>query len=202
MLNATVGTWVAAFLTLGLFSWMYKENAWFRIVEHVFVGASLGHLAVVGYGNIKDIAWTPAATQGKWLMWLPIIGGLLLYSRWFKQYMWLSRVPMGFLVGTTGAVVLTGSIKAMLVDQVIATMMPLNSINNVLFVVLTMAATMYFMFTLQSKWAAPIIDLGRYALMVAFGATFGFTVMSRISLFTGRMQFLLFEWLKLTPGGG
>jgi hypothetical protein len=201
MLNPTVGTWVAALLTLGLFSWMYKENAWFRVVEHVYVGASLGHLAVVGYGNIQSIAWNPAL-QGKYLMWLPIIGGFLLYSRWFKQYMWLSRVPMGFLVGTTGAVVLTGSIKSMLVDQVIATMMPFNTVNNVLFVGLAVAATMYFMFTLQAKWAAPIIDLGRYSLMVAFGATFGYTVMSRISLFTGRMQFLLFEWLKLAPGGG
>lgn len=197
MLNPTVGTWVAAFFTLGLFSWMYKENPWFRVVEHVFVGASLGHAAVVGYGNIRDLAWIPATTQGKWLWWLPIIGGFLLYSRWFKQYMWMSRVPMGFLVGTTAAIAITGTIKAMLVDQVIATMMPLNSVNNIIFVGLAVAATTYFLFTLQAKWALPVMDLGRYVLMVAFGATFGFTAMSRISLFTGRMQFLLFEWLKL-----
>ena len=200
-MSSTIGTWIGAFLTLGLFSWMYKENAWFRIVEHVFVGASLGHLAVTGYQNIMDIAWKPAL-QGKYIMWLPIIGGLMLFSRWFKKYTWVSRVPMGFLVGTTAAVVMNGAIKAQLIEQAAATMMKLTSINNIIFVGLTLAATVYFLFTLQSKQAGPVLDLGKYALMIAFGATFGQTVMSRISLFTGRMQFLLFQWLKLTPGGG
>jgi hypothetical protein len=198
----TFGVWIGAFLTLGLFSWMYKENAWFRIVEHVFVGASLGHLAVTGFQNVKDIAWNPALTQGKHIMWLPMIGGVMLFSRWFRKYMWISRTPMGFLVGTTAAVVMNGAIRAQLIQQVTATMMPLNSVNNIIFVVLTVTATMYFMFTLQTKWSQPMINLGKYAMMIAFGATFGQTVMSRISLFTGRVQFLLFEWLKLTPGGG
>ncbi|MDP2859251.1 MAG: hypothetical protein Q8P50_14945 [Bacillota bacterium] len=200
-MSVTIGTWIGAFLTIGLFSWMYKENAWFRIVENIFVGASLGHLAVTGYQNIMDIAWKPAMT-GKYIMWLPLIGGFMLFSRWFKKYTWISRVPMGFLVGTTAAVVMNGAIKAQLIEQAAATMMKLNSINNIIFVVLTLAATTYFLFTLQSKQTGPILDLGKYAMMIAFGATFGQTVMSRISLFTGRMQFLLFQWLKLTPGGG
>jgi len=197
----TIGAWIGAFLTLGLFSWMYKENAWFRVVEHVFVGASLGHLAITGFQNVKDIAWTPAVSGAKPLMWFPIIAGLMLFSRWAPKYAWVSRVPMGFLVGTTAAVTMNGAIKAQLVEQAIATMMPLTSINNILFVVLTISATTYFLFTMQDKRVAPVMNIGKYAMMIAFGATFGQTVMSRISLFTGRMQFLLFEWLKLTAGG-
>jgi hypothetical protein len=33
--------------------------------------------------------------------------------------------------------------------------------------------------------------------MIAFGAAWGFTVMSRMSLLIGRVQFLLFDWLGL-----
>ena len=33
--------------------------------------------------------------------------------------------------------------------------------------------------------------------MLSFGASFGYTVMARISLVIGRMQFLLFDWLKI-----
>jgi hypothetical protein len=201
MLNATTGTWLAAFLTLGLFSWMYKENPWFRLVEHIYVGAALGVLASQGYQSVMDIAWKPATQQGKTLLYVPLFLGALLFSRWSKKYMWVSRSSMGFLVGTLSAVVMTGAIKAQLTAQVAATMMPLNSVNNVIFFVITAAATIYFVFTLQTKWAGPIITLGKYGMMIAFGATFGNTVMSRISLFTGRLQFLLFEWLKLTPGG-
>jgi len=195
--NPVIGTWVAAFLTLGIFSWMYKENPWFRIAEHVYVGASLGHLAITGYQNFRDIAWIPAVTQGKHIMWIPLVMGALLFSRWSRKYAWMSRASMGFLVGTTAAVTMTGAIKAQLIEQAVATMMPLKTINNVIFVVLAVTSTTYFLFTLRDKRVTPAINLGKYALMIAFGATFGNTVMSRISLFTGRMQFLLFEWLKI-----
>jgi hypothetical protein len=39
-----------------------------------------------------------------------------------------------------------------------------------------------------------------YYMMVFFGATFGYTVMSRVSLLIGRMEFLLGDWLGLLPG--
>jgi hypothetical protein len=38
-------------------------------------------------------------------------------------------------------------------------------------------------------------NLGIIFLMLGFGASFGYTVMSRISLLIGRMQFLLGDWL-------
>jgi len=42
--------------------------------------------------------------------------------------------------------------------------------------------------------------------MIAFGAGFGNTVMARVALLVGRMQFLLYSWLPLIthrggPGG-
>jgi hypothetical protein len=194
------GIWIGALLTLGLFSWMYKENPWFRVVEHVYVAVQVGHLSIVGYQNVKDMAVLPMINKGQWILLLPLIAGLLLFSRWTKDYGYLSRVPMGYLVGTTGAVVITGSIKSNFLDQVIATMRlnPFLNVNNFIFVVCCISATIYFLFTLNQKTVAgPITSFGRYALMIAFGAAFGFTVMSRISLFTGRMQFLLGDWLGM-----
>ncbi len=194
---ATLSVWLAVFLTLGVFSWMYKENPWFHFAENMYIGASLGHLAVTGFQNLKEIAVGPLVNENKYYMLIPILLGMLLFSRWTDKYAWMSRASMGFLVGTTAAVVMMGAIRAQLIQQVVATMMPLTSVNNVIFVVLTIAATTYFLFTMRNKSAQKVMDLGKYVLMVAFGATFGNTVMSRISLFTGRAQFLLFQWLKI-----
>jgi len=36
--------------------------------------------------------------------------------------------------------------------------------------------------------------------MVAFGASFGYTVMARVSLAIARAQFLLRDWLHILPG--
>ena len=38
---------------------------------------------------------------------------------------------------------------------------------------------------------------GRYFMMVFFGATFAYTVMSRVALLIGRLEFLLGDWLGL-----
>ena len=40
-------------------------------------------------------------------------------------------------------------------------------------------------------------QIGRYTMMIAFGAAFGTTVMARVSLFLSRMQFLLKDWLGI-----
>ncbi|MCH7760940.1 hypothetical protein IIA15_06000, partial [candidate division TA06 bacterium] len=93
-------------------------------------------------------------------------------------------------------------------DQVRATFLPLNSINNVLLIIGVLTGLVYFFFSKEHKGVFGVTaKVGIYFLMVAFGASFGYTVMARISLLIGRMQFLLFEWLPTIPlfrglGGG
>jgi hypothetical protein len=42
--------------------------------------------------------------------------------------------------------------------------------------------------------------VGIYFLMISFGASFGYTVMSRMSLLIGRFYYLYEEWLGILPG--
>jgi len=37
------GGWIAAFLTLAIFSYLYKDNPFYKIAEHIFVGVSAGY---------------------------------------------------------------------------------------------------------------------------------------------------------------
>lgn len=40
-----LGAWIAVFLTLAIFSYLYKDNPFYKIAEHVFVGVSAGYWA-------------------------------------------------------------------------------------------------------------------------------------------------------------
>ncbi|MFQ6605220.1 MAG: hypothetical protein ACE5D8_06665 [Fidelibacterota bacterium] len=40
-----IGAWIAVFLTLAIFSYLYKDNPFYKIAEHVFVGVSAGYWA-------------------------------------------------------------------------------------------------------------------------------------------------------------
>ncbi|MHB9059807.1 MAG: hypothetical protein ACYC53_13430, partial [Bacillota bacterium] len=74
-----------------------------------------------------------------------------------------------------------------------------QTLNNVLFWVFLLTALSYFFFTVKREnklvgWPA---WFGRWVIMVGLGAAFGNTVMARISLFIGRLQFLFINWLQI-----
>jgi hypothetical protein len=71
--------------------------------------------------------------------------------------------------------------------------------NNLLFMVILLSVLTYFFFAFEqkSKFIQTTSRFGRYALMVAFGAIFGATIMTRMSLLIDRMFFVLVEWLRI-----
>ncbi len=62
----------------------------------------------------------------------------------------------------------------------------------------TFTGLVYFFFSLEHRRAVgATARVGILFLMVTFGASFGYTVMSRMSLLIGRLDFLLGDWLGL-----
>ena len=45
--SAILGAWIAAFLTLGIFSYLYRDNPFYKIAEHVFVGVSAAYVCLL-----------------------------------------------------------------------------------------------------------------------------------------------------------
>jgi len=90
------------------------------------------------------------------------------------------------------------AIESDFVRQIQATFIPVTSIDNIIIIVGTVTALAYFYFTVKpSKLMSGSSVVGRYVLMMSFGAAFGNAVMGRISLLIGQMQFLFGDWLLL-----
>jgi hypothetical protein len=53
----------------------------------------------------------------------------------------------------------------------------------------------FFFFSKEHKGAPEVLRVSIYFLMVSFGASYGYTVMARVSLLIGRVMFLLDDWL-------
>ena len=50
MLTAEImGAWVIVFLTLCIFSFLYKDNPFYKAAEHLYVGVSAGYVAVISF---------------------------------------------------------------------------------------------------------------------------------------------------------
>jgi hypothetical protein len=105
---------------------------------------------------------------------------------------------MAFIIGTGAGVSIPAVIQARILKQMSATMSSAISINGVIILIGVIFTLSYFLF---SKGTTGAWNKGRkvgiWFLMLGFGATFGYTVMARISLLIGRFQFLLRDWIGI-----
>jgi hypothetical protein len=192
---------MAAVLTLAVFSFLYKDNSFYKFAEYLFVGIAAGYVVALEYHNvIVPNLWRPLV-GGDLKLLVPFVLGVLLFSRFTTNFGWLSRWAIGLMVGTFSGLAIIGFAQGDLVAQIQANMLPLKTdtllgtfSNWVIFIGL-LSSLVYFFFSKEHKGAlGASAKLGIWFLMVSFGASYGFTVMSRFSLLIGRLLFLLVDW--------
>jgi len=206
MVSLDPGVWAAAIMTIGIYSLGFKYTKLYKFCEFTFVGLGTGYGIVLAWDNIQRIG-IKSVTIGKVEFIIPIILGILLYTRFLPKIQWVSRYPLSIITGIGTGVAVRGFVQANIVQQIIATSKPLwgpgdplTYINNLIIIVLTISGLFFFVFTFSaraSKGGNLISTVGRIGLMISFGALFANTVLSRYSFVIGRVQFILFDWLGL-----
>ena len=224
-----IGTWVAVFFTFALFSFLYRDNPFYKFAEHAFVGVSAAYWMVVGFWEVIEpnligklapdftrATFRPGLSpdaQTEWQFLIPLILGILLLWRLSPKGGWIARWPLAFIIGATAGFRLIGFLEADFLLQTRESIRPFvsfgtdgaaldinRSIINFLTVLGTLCALVYFFFSVEHKGVVGRISrVGIWVLMITFGAGFGFTVMGRIALLVGRIHFLLYEWLQISP---
>jgi hypothetical protein len=200
-----IGTWIAAFLTLAAFSFLYKDNPFFRFAESLFAGVSLGYyIGIVLNQTLIPNLWTPMTTDfGKnWDLIVPGFIGLLLYMRYVPKTGWVARYALSIYVAYYIGVDFTRRLHGEVLPQLARAIVPINRFDShtilvsLVFAIGVFSVLIYFFFSKeQDAVTRRIARVGIWFLMVSFGAAFGFTVMGRVALLIGRLNFLLLDWL-------
>jgi len=74
-------TTLAALLTLFTFSFLYKDNPFYKFAEHLVVGVGAGYFAVLlVLTSLKPTLWDRVIT-GQWWYLIPGILGLMMWFR-------------------------------------------------------------------------------------------------------------------------
>lgn len=224
-LLSTLSVVVGGIATIAIFSFLIKENPFYRFFEHLFIGiaAGLGPMLIIRdflWPNIIDpmfglsIVRYPDGTMSEpyqplYLLYLiPMAFGCLYYFIYSQRHAWLAKVVIGFTLGASGALAIRGFFSEA-IPQVAGSFKPLlvftaegfslfESFNNVLFVLTLLLVLNYFFFTLgrEGSIQGRIAPVGRPLLMVCFGAFFGSTVMARLALLVERVQFIVRDWVQ------
>ena len=221
-MSANLEIWIGAALTLMVFSFLWRDNPLYKFAEHLFVGVSAAYWMVMGFwstlwpNGIVKLApavarWTDpaaAAPPAEPLVLIPIGLGLLMLLRLWPRFAWLARWPTAFAVGTTLGYNLVRELRSNFLHQISATVaggVVASGPGGVdwpatmdlwVIIVGTVSGLAYFTYTRRAEGAiGRLARTGLLFLMVAFGASFAYAVMGRVTILVGRLRFLLGDWL-------
>ncbi|MCK4694762.1 MAG: hypothetical protein KAT74_03320 [Candidatus Cloacimonetes bacterium] len=205
---SVLGIWLGALFTFAIFSFLYKDNPFYKIAEQIFVGLSAGYWFVYTiYFILIPNLFNPLTQDisANWIKLFPAALGIMMLMRLIPKIEWVSRFPIALVIGTTSGVFFLRYLKSDVINQLTATMMnPFQGtdwvviIGKCLLIIGTLTGVVYFYFSKKHEGAFGVTaKIGIYFLMVSFGAAFGYTAMARISLLIGRLQFLLGDWLGI-----
>lgn len=195
----------AGILTLAIYTFLYKDNPIYRAAESLLIGLAMGYVLVIYWQTaFMDRIFLPLLNQSDYWVLIPLTLGLLMFSRVSNKYSWLSRIPIALMIGAGAGVAIPAMLYARILKQISASVMPLFTESGgfnfeaVVVIVGLLSTLSYFYFSREHKGImGKVSKLGTYFLMLFFGATFGYTVMSRMSTFIGRIDFLLSDFLHI-----
>jgi len=212
----TIGPFIAAGLTLMVFSYIFGDNVLFKLATHIFVGVAVGYAMIVVWHQV----FYPALSSGNVVSVLPalILCVLLIFKIRPTQggvTNVLGSLALAFVLGVGVALAIGGALLGTLLPQISAMVnISLNPnhypdtenevglvlwLNNIIMVLGAIGTFFYFTFTVRSQgflgglregfvrfWAG----MGRLMLIFTLGALFANAFSSRVALLISRLQFL------------
>jgi len=136
---------IAGFLTLGIMSFVYKDNPIYKLCESVFIGVSAGYWFVsifyqsmlpqltdkIGLtGELTDSALayyrqTGRLASGQWFNLIAAGLGIMMLLRLLPKIGWISRWPLAFVIGSIAGLRLIGELQTNIMKQVKESILPL-----------------------------------------------------------------------------
>ena len=228
----SLGFFVAAILTLCVFSYLLGDNALYRLAEHLFVAVAVGYVFIVA---LHQVLWAKLLSpmlgalddgnMGRVLLLLvPLVLGLLLLLKSSKRagpLSWFGNLSVAFLLGVGAAVAIAGGLLGTLLPQIGGASdvtryvtrygTVLGLLSGIVALVGTVGVLLHFTFGSSegrfAQFRSSVVRIwggvGWWFVLITFGALLATLFLSRLPLLMGRIQFLI-DGVRQTPwaGGG
>lgn len=218
-MSELVGLVLGAALTFFILSYLAGDNPLYRLALYLFIGALVGYsFGIVLREVLVGMALTNLLSSPSSAV-APIVLGILLLFKGFPKQAYVGNLSIAYLIGVGTAVALGGALLGTLAPQVAAAGRALSPvslgdyrfglIDGLMVVVGTVFTLLSFTFVRprgqegQGIWArilGGVAWVGRVFLIFAFGVAFAGALTASLSIFIGRMQYLIDVFSGLVGG--
>jgi hypothetical protein len=198
----TIEIIIAGISTLAIYSFLYRENIFYRTFEHIFIGIATAwglvkvcedflwprvYKTMFGY----DVLYLPDGTplgeyeSGYLLYLIPASFSLLYYTMYSPKYRHLAQLVISFQLGCAGGFAFKGTFVE-LMPQIYDSFRPVYFtsgmsreamflvLSNIFFLVTLLSAFLYFFFTFRSSESRVIKNVSTMGRLLMM-ACFGAT---------------------------
>jgi hypothetical protein len=205
-----LGVWVAAFFTFSVLSFLWKDNLYYKFGQQFVVGVVVSHNILTSMQAVYNNGIVPIMTKGQITLIVPILIGILAYTRLSRDISWASKYPVAIMIGVGTGSMVVGTLRGQIIGQVSMSITdvfkssaPLDMVNGLVIFIGTVASLTFFIFTREHKGAlGASAKLGRIFLMISLGANWAAETVWYLTQMTGRVMFLYNEWLLKAILGG
>jgi len=215
-----VGALISFVLTILVFSYIFGDNALFRIAIHIFIGVAAAYAAVVA---VYNVVWPQLlmplifGSQGERLFLLfPLLLSVLIVLKLSSRLSRFGNPAIAYLVGVGAATIIGGAVLGTLFPQAMASInlfdlsaaAPDESLIFVLaqasiVLVGSLTTLIYFHFGTRSRrvnqprdtlqrgeWIEALGWVGQIFIAVTFGALFAGVYTAALAALVERMHFI------------
>jgi hypothetical protein len=211
-----IGTIIAFIFTLMVFSYVFGDNALFRIALHIFIGVAAGYAAVIAFYNViypqMLIPIIFGEQSDRLFVLFPLVFGGLLLFKVSSRFNSLGNPTVAYLVGVGVATVIGGAVLGTLFPQILASinlfdLQAQEGVNNVLWqfvqgsiiMVGTISTLAFFHFGIRQatdqtarrpKWLEVVALIGQVFIAITLGALFAGVYAASLTALIERLKFL------------
>ncbi|HIE58211.1 MAG TPA: hypothetical protein EYP88_08285 [Anaerolineales bacterium] len=205
-----VGAALGFVLTLAIFSYIWGDNALFRIASYLFVGVAAGYAAIMVIGSVilpqLVFPFIGGNRNEQVFALLFLLLSALMLAKISHRLTKLGNSAVAYLVGVGAAAAIGGAVTGTIFPQSAASMRVFsahaNPLNALVILAGTLSVLLYFQFSASKKtsdddtenqrsgWMESISDIGRVFIAITFAALFTGVYLASITALIERVSFL------------
>ncbi|MGF1505148.1 MAG: hypothetical protein GYB64_06555 [Chloroflexi bacterium] len=201
---------VGFFFTIALLSYVIGDNPLYRVALHLFIGVSVGYVAlIVWYQIVIQRVLLPLLSGNLTVMLIAVVPLILFAFLIFKLSATLSplgNISVAYLVGVGIAVAVGGALTGTLFPQVMASWQPIlpggdvspaGAASSLIFVLAVVLTLIYFQFWLRERTATGdpvrlrafeiLASAGQGVVVVTLGVVYGGLIISGLAVLSERL---------------
>jgi len=169
----------SSLMAIGIMTLVLRDNPYYKVVEHILIGAGCAHMLMYGLRAVYTGGITPILA-GRVLLLVPLILAFFMFGR-MTPWAWTSRYPTSLLTAIGIGILVGGALEGQIVAQlrsigevIYAAKDPFVLASTTLAGIVSICGIIYFIYTREHKGVfGGFARTGRILMMCGLGISWG-----------------------------